>query len=203
MSPSLLRCAPTDSPVFLYQNVLLPPAIHAADDDGAGAGSGAGARAPLVILHGLLGAARNFQSLARLYQQQETPPRAVVCIDLRNHGRTAAGLGAQPMDYTTMAADVRHTLMRLGVRRAHVLGHSMGGKVAAALALSRVNDSNSSNDAVEVLSLTMMDISPVDYSSEPAFQSVFSTLDTVRALAPQVPLAHHTCSLTHPTLRIL
>ena len=117
-------------PVCLYNNILLPPqGTH-------------NEQPPLVILHGLLGAARNFQSWAKLYQQHEaasstssSTARAVVCLDLRNHGRTAVGHGARSMDYRAMALDVQHTLQVLGVRRAHVVGHSMGGKVAAALAL--------------------------------------------------------------------
>jgi pimeloyl-ACP methyl ester carboxylesterase len=80
----------------------------------------------IVILHGLLGSSRNFQSWARLVYNKLDKKRDVVCMDLRNHGRTSSGYGSLSMDYDSMAADVLHTLKTLGCRNVHLIGHSMG-----------------------------------------------------------------------------
>jgi len=102
---------------------------------------------PLVLLHGLLGAARNFGTL----QRRLAVTRRVVALDLRNHG---ASPHADGMDYATMAADVGETLGALGALPAAVMGHSMGGKVAMRLALD-------APPAVE--RLLVSDIAPVAY----------------------------------------
>jgi pimeloyl-ACP methyl ester carboxylesterase len=89
-----------------------------------------GAGPPLVILHGLLGAKRNWATVAKALAARQR----VCWADLRNHG-------ASPWDddhtYPAMAADVARLIeVRIGGATA-VLGHSMGGKVAMILALTR------------------------------------------------------------------
>lgn len=62
-------------------------------------------------------------------------PRQVLTLDARNHG----GSPHSPvMTYEAMSLDVQQLLARLGIRKCIVLGHSMGGKTAMALALQRV-----------------------------------------------------------------
>ena len=78
---------------------------------------------PVVLLHGLFGAARNFGALQRAL----TPSFRVIALDARNHG---ASPHAEGMGYATLAADVLETLDALGVTRAAAIGHSMGGKTA-------------------------------------------------------------------------
>ena len=51
---------------------------------------------------------------------------------MRNHGDSPHD---PDMRYPTQAEDVRETLHALGIERAAVIGHSMGGKAAMALAL--------------------------------------------------------------------
>ena len=82
---------------------------------------------PLVILHGLLGSAKNWRSMARKLAEH----RAVYAVDLRNHG---ASPHAESMHYDDMAADVLALLDARGIDSAHLIGHSMGGKVAMKLA---------------------------------------------------------------------
>ena len=106
-----------------------------------------GAGPPLVLLHGLFGMARNLGGIARAL----APTHRVIALDLRNHGASPHGT---PMDYPTMAADVVHTLDRMGALPAAVMGHSMGGKVAMELALTH-------HDAVS--RLLVSDIAPVRY----------------------------------------
>lgn len=85
---------------------------------------------PAVMLHGLLGQARNFGAV----QRRLAAGRRVIALDLRNHG---ASPHAEGMSYRDTAADVAETLAALGALPAAVIGHSMGGKVAMALALTR------------------------------------------------------------------
>lgn len=102
---------------------------------------------PLVLLHGLFGAARNLGVLSRALAGQAR----VIALDLRNHGESPHGAA---MDYLTMAADVAETLVAMGVARADVAGHSMGGKTAMALALARPE---------MVTRLAVLDVAPIIY----------------------------------------
>lgn len=102
----------------------------------------------LVLLHGLFGHSGNFGTVQR---RLAADGRRVIALDLRNHGASPRAPG---MDYRTMAADVLETLDHLGVLPCAVLGHSMGGKTAMALALDHP-------DAVS--RLCVADIAPVPY----------------------------------------
>jgi esterase len=102
---------------------------------------------PVVLLHGLFGAARNFGAVQRAL----APRFRVIALDMRNHGDSPH---APDMRYTTQADDVHETLLSLGVDRAAVVGHSMGGKAAMALALRRPD---------QVGRLLVADIAPVIY----------------------------------------
>jgi esterase len=126
----------------------------------------AGQGAPVVLLHGLFGAAQNWATVQKRLASAE---RRVIALDLRNHG--GSGHDAQ-MDYSTMAADVAETLRALDAFPAAILGHSMGGKVAMLLALQQP-------DAVR--RLVVADIAPVSYPPR--------LRDTVEALQA-VPLRH-------------
>ncbi|GAB0115141.1 alpha/beta fold hydrolase [Acidisoma sp. C75] len=94
-------------------------------------GVAADGRAPVLLLHGLFGSARNWGAHQKALAAEG---RQVIALDLRNHGESPHG----PVpDYATLAADVAETLGHLGHARCRLLGHSMGGKVAMALALTR------------------------------------------------------------------
>ena len=89
---------------------------------------GEGAGPPLLIMHGLLGAARNWMAIAkRLGEDHE-----VHALDLRNHGRSP---WADAMRYQDMALDVAAYIEHHNLTSPTVLGHSMGGKAAMSLAL--------------------------------------------------------------------
>ncbi len=102
---------------------------------------------PVLILHGLLGSARNWSSVAK----KLGATHQVFALDLRNHG---ASPWADAMSYDQMADDVRAFLARQGLASAAVIGHSMGGKVAMRLALTH---------AQQVERLVVVDIAPVAY----------------------------------------
>jgi len=121
----------------------------------------AGPGPPLVLLHGLFGSARNWGAV----QKALASDYRVVALDLRNHG---ASPHAPAMDYAAQAADIAETLAALGVERAVVLGHSMGGKAAMMLALTRP-------DLVE--RLIVADIAPRPYP--PSLRAVVAALQAL------------------------
>ncbi len=100
----------------------------------------------VVLLHGLFGQARN---LGRLQRRLAGTAR-VVAIDLRSHGTSPPG----PLDLRAMGADVEETIRSLGLGRAVVMGHSLGGKVAMALALDHPEATSG---------ILVADIAPVAY----------------------------------------
>lgn len=100
---------------------------------------------PLLIAHGLFGSARNWASLARKLAEA----RPVHVVDMRNHG---ASPWNDRHDYPAMAEDLAEVARPGPV---DLLGHSMGGKAAMALALSRPE---------RVARLVVADIAPVAYT---------------------------------------
>ncbi|MFP4138102.1 MAG: alpha/beta fold hydrolase [Halomonas sp.] len=121
---------------------------------------------PLVVIHGLFGSADNWRSHLKAWEGR----RRVVAVDLRNHGRSPH---AEGMGYTAMAEDVAALLDRLSIERAHLLGHSMGGKVAISLARLAPE---------RIASLIVADIAPVAYGHD--HDSVFAALRRVEAGCP-------------------
>ena len=103
---------------------------------------------PLVIAHGLFGSARNWGGLAK---RCAAAGRRVVAVDMRNHGDSFRDPANR---YADMAADLAEVLREEG-GEADLLGHSMGGKAAMALALS---------DAGALRRLIVADIAPVAYA---------------------------------------
>lgn len=101
----------------------------------------------LLLLHGLLGSSRNWQTAAKKLAESFR----TFALDLRNHG---ASPHDPHMDYPALAADVLAWLDRRGLERLHLLGHSMGGKVAMYLAC---------HYPARIRSLTVVDISPRAY----------------------------------------
>lgn len=108
---------------------------------------GGAGRPPLVLLHGLLGSSRNWQTVgADLAAQYH-----VSALDLPNHGRSPQG---ETMTYAAMMADVIAWLDKQGLVRVTLVGHSMGGKVAMLLACRHPE---------RVERLVVVDIAPRDY----------------------------------------
>lgn len=85
---------------------------------------------PILFLHGMFGSSQNYRSVGRtLSDQLETP---VYAMDLRCHGSSPH---VNPMNYTEMTNDVIHTVRQNGWDGCHIIGHSMGAKVAMLAAL--------------------------------------------------------------------
>lgn len=119
----------------------------------------------VVFLHGLFGQGKNFTSIAKALQ----PDFASLLVDLPNHGRSQ---WAEEVDYEQMAdavaAEVRRTIAADG--RIHLVGHSMGGKVAMTLALRHP-------DLVE--RLVIVDIAPASSEDMSEFRHLLGALATL------------------------
>ncbi len=136
---------------------------------------------PLVIVHGLLGSGTNWVTFAR----QLAGTRRVILPDLINHGRSPHRFS---MNLPELAGDIEALLDDLGLERVAMAGHSLGGKLAMHLALTRP-------DLVE--RLLVIDIAPVRYPDRhgPLLDAMLhldlaactTREDVEDALAPTVP----------------
>ncbi|MGP6088278.1 alpha/beta fold hydrolase [Antarctobacter jejuensis] len=102
---------------------------------------------PLLIVHGLYGSGRNWGVIARRLSDRWH----VLTPDMRNHGDSPQ---TDTHSYHDLAADLGEVIDAHG-GRAHVVGHSMGGKASMVLALTQPD---------KVASLLVADIAPVAYS---------------------------------------
>jgi esterase len=103
---------------------------------------------PIVLLHGMLGSSRNWQTAGR----DLAANRRVFALDLRNHGLSPH---ADTMAYPSMVADVLAWLDAQAIGPVELVGHSMGGKVAMLLACRHPG---------RAARLVVVDIAPKAYS---------------------------------------
>jgi pimeloyl-ACP methyl ester carboxylesterase len=108
-----------------------------------------GDRPTLLIAHGLYGSARNWGVIARRLAED----RRVVAVDMRNHG-SSPWTGTH--GYPDLAGDLAQVIGQLG-GPVDLLGHSMGGKAAMQLALTR---------PALIRRLVVADIAPVAYAHD-------------------------------------
>ncbi len=100
----------------------------------------------LLIAHGLYGSARNWGVIAK----RLSDAHRVIVVDMRNHGDSPR---FDTHSYPEMADDLAEVIDHIG-GPVDVVGHSMGGKAAMALAL---------NHPDKLHSLIVGDIAPVSY----------------------------------------
>ena len=138
---------------------------------------------PLIVLHGLFGSHKNWvkicTELARVY--------TVYALDLRNHGDSPH---SDKFDFECMTADLNAFMIRMGIVKAIVLGHSMGGKVAMTFAQTHPE---------KISKLIVVDIAPRSYGE--GQRSIVDALvnldlntcsrqqDVHKALTPAIPSA--------------
>src|SRR5881227_1670992 len=84
----------------------------------------AGEGPPLVLIHGMVNSSRHWESVALRLADRYT----VIAPDLIGHGDSATPRG----DYSlgAHAAVIRDLLATLGIERATIVGHSLGGGIA-------------------------------------------------------------------------
>lgn len=119
-----------------------------------------GAARPVLIVHGLYGSGRNWGVIAKRLSDRGP----VLVVDQRNHGDS---FWSDSHSYPDMAADLAEVITARG-GPVDVVGHSMGGKAAMVLALTRP-------DLVE--RLIVADIAPVAYT-----HSQIQFIDAMRAV---------------------
>lgn len=113
---------------------------------------------PIIILHGLFGTLDNWQTIAKKLAETHT----VYIIDQRNHGRSPH---AAVHDYPSMAEDLKNFMESKWIYKAHIIGHSMGGKTAMQFALEYP-------DMVD--KLVVVDIAPKGYTG--SHHTIFDAL---------------------------
>ena len=111
-----------------------------------------GSGPPLLILHGLMGQARNWATVAKMFAADYR----VLAVDLRNHGRSPWVSG---MTYEEMAEDIAILAEKAGPP-VRIIGHSMGGKVTMVTALKYP-------ELIE--KAVVVDISAVKHTSSPFY----------------------------------
>ncbi len=117
-----------------------------------------GSGTPVVILHGLFGSLDNWQTFARKLSSDYL----VYSLDLRNHGKSPH---SETHTYEAMANDVADFFDVQKIDKAHVIGHSMGGKAAMQFALLHPE---------KILQLIVVDIAPRAY--ERGHDGIFEAL---------------------------
>jgi pimeloyl-ACP methyl ester carboxylesterase len=85
--------------------------------------------APLILLHGGLGATEMFNPILPLLSKN----RQVIAADLQGHGRTADI--DRPLIFDGMADDIAALMKYLKIEKADVMGYSLGGEVALRVAV--------------------------------------------------------------------
>jgi esterase len=124
----------------------------------------------LLILHGLFGTLDNWQTVAKVLSEHF----CVYTLDMRNHGRSAH---TDLFNYELMAADVVQFIDEKGLRQPHIIGHSMGGKVAMTLAV---------NYPDYLYKMVVVDIAPKVYKAhhQEVFKAMFAIpVDTLPSRA--------------------
>jgi pimeloyl-ACP methyl ester carboxylesterase len=88
---------------------------------------------PIVLIHGASG---NLEELRLAIGQQLAASRRVILLDRPGHGWSERPGGVADASPARQAALIAAALDRIGVARFVLLGHSLGGAVASALALA-------------------------------------------------------------------
>jgi esterase len=127
--------------------------------------------AGVILLHGFLGSGRNLRTLAQRWQQRQ-PEHRFLLPDLRGHGVSPPlPAGDAPVTLEHLAADVLATAQHNDLRAPfHLVGHSLGGRVA--LAAARLAPDSISE-------ITLLDIGPGPI--DPAFSESRRVLDMLIA----------------------
>ena len=116
---------------------------------------------PLIIIHGFLGMGDNWKTLANAFAERFE----VHLIDQRNHGRS---FHSDDFSYELMVEDLVHYMDHHKMNKAHLLGHSMGGKTAMLMSVEHPE---------RVDHLVVADIAPKFYP--PHHQFILDALNAV------------------------
>ncbi len=116
---------------------------------------------PLIILHGLFGSLENWRSMSKKLCRNFR----VFSVDLRNHGNSPH---SDEFNCALMVDDLKEFMQEHSLGSAHLLGHSLGGKVAMHFAVTHP-------DLVD--KLVVVDIAPRAYP--PSHKNIFTLLTAI------------------------
>ena len=105
---------------------------------------------PLIILHGLFGESKNWNSIAK----EMSSDFEVHLIDQRNHGNS---FHHEEHNYIVLANDLYNYINEHSLKKYSIIGHSMGGKAAMQFSLMYPD---------EIQNLIIVDIAPKEYKNE-------------------------------------
>lgn len=115
----------------------------------------------LIIIHGLFGSLDNWATLGKAFATD----RQVYLIDQRNHGKSPH---SNEFSYEHMAEDLEGFMNSHNIKKAVILGHSMGGKTAMKFAMKFPE---------RIEKLIIADIGPKYYP--PHHQKIIEALESV------------------------
>lgn len=119
------------------------------------------AETPLLVFHGLFGMLDNWASFGKEFSEY----RPVHLVDLRNHGKS---FHSPDMNLELLSHDILNYMNHFELKKAHLLGHSLGGKAVMQFAI---------NHSAYVERLIVVDIAPKAYP--PHHQGVIKALQGV------------------------
>jgi esterase len=114
-----------------------------------------------ILIHGLFGSLDNLNSLAKSLNDSHN----CVLIDLPNHGESMTLKG---FSFSEVCKQLNELLSKLNIDKAHIIGHSLGGKIALHMSLEYPQ---------KCFSVVAADIAPVEYPHR--HQAVFDGLQNV------------------------
>ena len=88
---------------------------------------------PVLFLHGFM---QNHHAWDEITAHLEAAGYPTLAFDLVGHGSSSAPIGSDAYTFDALVADVIAQLDEAGISRVHVVGYSMGGRIAACLALA-------------------------------------------------------------------
>ncbi len=91
--------------------------------------AGSASRPPVVLVHGFTDSGRCWEQVAAALESDHD----VVMVDARNHGRSSTANGGA----AELAADLAGVIDALGLHRPVIIGHSIGARTAAQVAVAR------------------------------------------------------------------
>lgn len=119
---------------------------------------------PVIILHGLFGMLDNWQSIAKKLAEEGY---MIYLPDMRNHGKSPSD---NEFNYSVLAEDIYQFCEENWIYKSHIIGHSMGGKIAMQFAFDH-------DDMVE--KLVVIDICNKTYLG--GHESIFNAIETINA----------------------
>ncbi|CAG9559026.1 unnamed protein product [Danaus chrysippus] len=119
-----------------------------------------GDQSPILLLHGLLGCKKHWDSIGKT--MMNVTKRSVLSVDLRNHGDSPH---INSHKYEDLTADILKLYEKLNIEKAYLVGHSMGGRASMSVSLLA---------PPKVAGLLVIDISPTSTARD--FSEGFPTI---------------------------